>query len=209
MRRALETSDASDDFVIPVGTAFTLGWVVRTDDSIFSKHQFGGNLSITLQQPVIEPSEPDPVVEPSEPEPVVEPSEPEPVVEPSEPEPVVEPSEPEPVVEPADSVIDDLNVPANSEIAATTTDASTDVPNQSAAEVAVKSCLSKSWNGYDLKTCVDLDTQELVFTALVKDNSWFSIGFGPSMKDTDMIAWHVRNGVGETVDYYSTGYRAP
>ena len=60
-----------------------------------------------------------------------------------------------------------------------------------------------------MKTCVDLDAQELVLTALVKDNSWFAIGFGPTMKDTDMIGWHVRNGVGETVDYYSTGYSAP
>ena len=51
--------------------------------------------------------------------------------------------------------------------------------------------------------------QEIVFKAVVPDNSWFSIGFGNSMSNTDMIAWHVSDGVGESLDYYSTSHSAP
>ena len=37
-------------------------------------------------------------------------------------------------------------------------------------------------------------------------NSWFSIGFGNSMKKTDMIAWFADKKVGETKDYWSMNH---
>ena len=37
------------------------------------------------------------------------------------------------------------------------------------------------------------------------DKMWFSIGFGTSMKDTDMIVWHADGGENSrVVDYWST-----
>jgi len=66
--------------------------------------------------------------------------------------------------------------------------------------------LSKSWDEFTLDACFDPATQELVFTSVVPDNSWFAIGFGNSMKDTDMIAWFVTDAVGETRDYWSDSH---
>ena len=36
------------------------------------------------------------------------------------------------------------------------------------------------------------------------DKMWFSIGFGTSMKNTDMIAWHADGQESRVVDYWST-----
>lgn len=71
-------------------------------------------------------------------------------------------------------------------------------------------CESKEWNGgFELYTCFDPLTNELVFKAEVPDNSWLGIGFGTTMTNTDMIAWFVTDGVGEVKDLYSTGYSSP
>ena len=41
------------------------------------------------------------------------------------------------------------------------------------------------------------------------DNAYFSIGFGDSMYNTDMLAWFSDNGTGSVVDYYSEGEFTP
>ena len=70
-------------------------------------------------------------------------------------------------------------------------------------------CLEERWDEFALDTCYDKVANEIVFKAVVPDNSWFSIGFGTTMSDTDMIAWFVTNGVGSARDYWSTFYSAP
>ena len=65
------------------------------------------------------------------------------------------------------------------------------------------------WDGFELVMCYDKAAQALVFRAEVPDNSWFSIGFGNSMKNTDMITWFVDNETGRTVDYWSTDREKP
>ena len=62
---------------------------------------------------------------------------------------------------------------------------------------------------FELDACYDRDTQELVFKAVVPNNAWFSIGFGESMTNTDMIGWFVKDKAGSTVDYWSTSHAAP
>lgn len=41
------------------------------------------------------------------------------------------------------------------------------------------------------------------------NNSFFSIGFGATMSNTDMIVWFVTDKVGETKDYWSIDHRPP
>ncbi len=60
-------------------------------------------------------------------------------------------------------------------------------------QVKELNCLKQEWDDFKLDSCFDSETQELVFRASVPDNSWFSIGFGPSMSNTDMIGWFVEN----------------
>ena len=72
--------------------------------------------------------------------------------------------------------------------------------------LAELSCISKEWDEFYLETCYDNEQQEVVFRTEIPDNSWFAIGFGSTMEDTDMIAWFADNGTGRTVDYWSTSY---
>ena len=65
-------------------------------------------------------------------------------------------------------------------------------------EVKELNCLKQEWDEFKLDSCYDPATQELVFRAEVPDNSWFSIGFGSSMSNTDMIGWFVKNKKGKT-----------
>lgn len=44
---------------------------------------------------------------------------------------------------------------------------------------------------------------------VMPETSWFSIGFGASMEDTDMIAWFNKGGKGQTRDLWSGGYGRP
>lgn len=62
---------------------------------------------------------------------------------------------------------------------------------------------------FDLQTCYDESSQELVFHAKVPDNTYFSIGFGENMISTDMIAWSVKDGVGSIRDLWSFGFTKP
>ena len=48
-----------------------------------------------------------------------------------------------------------------------------------------------------------------MFQTVMPDNSWFAIGFGNSMSNTDMISWFVNNGSGSALDYFSESYSAP
>lgn len=70
-------------------------------------------------------------------------------------------------------------------------------------------CFKKSWNDFTLDSCLDADTKELVFRVDMPNNSWFAIGFGKNMSNTDMIAWFADNGRGQARDYYSTSHSTP
>ena len=70
-------------------------------------------------------------------------------------------------------------------------------------------CIKNTWDVFELDACYDRDTQELVFKAVVPNNTWFSIGFGESMTNTDMIGWFVKDKAGSNVDYWSTSQAAP
>lgn len=76
-------------------------------------------------------------------------------------------------------------------------------------QISELSCHSEAWGSYKLDTCYDDSAQEIVFKAVVPDNSWLSIGFGPTMTNTDMISWTVFNGSGITKDLYSASYGTP
>ncbi len=71
------------------------------------------------------------------------------------------------------------------------------------------SCQINSWDGFDLSTCYDALKGELIFKAQIPNNSWLGIGFGATMKNTDMITWSAKNGIGRIYDSYSSGYGKP
>jgi len=71
-------------------------------------------------------------------------------------------------------------------------------------------CHKESWSEFELDTCYDKNNgPRLVFKVVMPNNSWFSIGFGATMKNTDMIAWFADNKVGLTKDYWSTSHKDP
>jgi hypothetical protein len=71
-------------------------------------------------------------------------------------------------------------------------------------------CYEKKFSGgIELDTCYDKNAEELVFKAVIPNNSWFAIGFGPTMTNTDMIAWFADDKIGETRDLWSTSHAAP
>ena len=71
-------------------------------------------------------------------------------------------------------------------------------------------CLTQTWDvDFTLDSCIDIESNDLVLRATIPDGSWFAIGFGAKMPNTDMIGWHAENGVGITKDYWSDGYGTP
>jgi len=48
-----------------------------------------------------------------------------------------------------------------------------------------------------------------VFKAVIPDNSWLGIGFGPTMSHTDMIVWSSIKGVGSSADMFSFKHDVP
>lgn len=88
-------------------------------------------------------------------------------------------------------------------------EAYSDLATSSARKLDERSCILKEWDDFSVDSCYAADSQEVVFTALVPDNSWLSIGFGATMNSTDMIAWFVTDKVGETRDYWSTKHMPP
>ena len=71
------------------------------------------------------------------------------------------------------------------------------------------SCQINTWGKFILNTCYDREAGELVLKAELPDNSWFGIGFGATMTNTDMITWSVKNGQGEVFDAYSFSHGMP
>jgi len=49
---------------------------------------------------------------------------------------------------------------------------------------------------------------KITFVATVPKDQWFSIGFGTSMTDTDMVLWQAKD-AGICKDLYSSGHRVP
>ena len=47
------------------------------------------------------------------------------------------------------------------------------------------------------------------FTATVPDNNYFSIGFGPTMYNTDMILWQASGATSKVTDLWSTKHATP
>lgn len=70
-------------------------------------------------------------------------------------------------------------------------------------------CHKESWDEFELDVCFDKNGARLVFKVKIPNNSWFSIGFGASMTNTDMIAWFANDKVGLTKDYWSTSHDDP
>ena len=71
-------------------------------------------------------------------------------------------------------------------------------------------CLTTTWAlDFTLDTCLDVAVGDIVFRTIIPNNSWFAIGFGTKMVNTDMIGWFVDNKVGSTRDLWSTGYGQP
>lgn len=70
-------------------------------------------------------------------------------------------------------------------------------------------CLKKVWDEFTIDSCYDDQEEDLVFQVSMPDNAYFSIGFGDSMYNTDMLAWFSDNGTGSVVDYYSEGEYTP
>lgn len=67
-------------------------------------------------------------------------------------------------------------------------------------------CKLNSFDGYNLSTCLDEAASELVLIADIPNDSWFAIGFGTSMTNTDMIVWFAKQGQGAIRDLWSSGY---
>ena len=65
------------------------------------------------------------------------------------------------------------------------------VPSDSDVKDGDESCFKQSWDegNFNLKICNDSNKQELVFYVDLPDDSWLGIGFGPTMKNTDMLVW--------------------
>jgi hypothetical protein len=45
--------------------------------------------------------------------------------------------------------------------------------------------------------------------ATVKNNQYFSIGYGPIMKNCDMVVWQANGNKSKTTDLWSIGYPVP
>jgi len=71
------------------------------------------------------------------------------------------------------------------------------------------SCLTNTWDEFTLDTCYDDLTQELVLKVQMPEDSYFAIGFGASMTNTDMIAWFHQKGRGFATDLWSTQWGRP
>lgn len=76
-------------------------------------------------------------------------------------------------------------------------------------DTLAENCFSNTWDSFNLKTCYDKELEEVVFTAIVPDNTWLGIGFGNSMIDVDMIVWRNIEGLAESHDLWSTSNGQP
>ena len=44
-------------------------------------------------------------------------------------------------------------------------------------------------DAFNLTASIDLEAEELVFEVIMPENTYFAVGFGYTMLDTDMILW--------------------
>ena len=51
--------------------------------------------------------------------------------------------------------------------------------------------------------------ERMQFFVTMPDQMYFSIGFGGSMRNTDMVAWHANRDKSDVVDYWSTSRDRP
>ena len=61
----------------------------------------------------------------------------------------------------------------------------------------------------DRRVKFDWTEDTLLITALVPRNTYFAVGFGRTMTDTDMIIWQNYGIDSPTTDLWSTGYSRP
>ena len=66
-----------------------------------------------------------------------------------------------------------------------------------------------TWGGQRLNIAYDSSAEELVFTAVVQDQSYLAVGFGAGMVDTDMILWLADGDKSEVLDLWSLDYARP
>ena len=66
-----------------------------------------------------------------------------------------------------------------------------------------------TWGGQRLNIAYDSSAGELVFTAVVQDQSYLAVGFGAGMVDTDMILWLADGDKSEVLDLWSLDYARP
>lgn len=52
-------------------------------------------------------------------------------------------------------------------------------------------------------------SDRLKLSVTIPDEMWFGIGFGDSMVETDIIAWHAMGNDSYVEDYYSTSRSQP
>jgi len=53
------------------------------------------------------------------------------------------------------------------------------------------------------------DEQLVKFIVSVKANQWFSIGYAPTMYNTDMVLWQAKGAYSSVTDLWSTGHVKP
>ena len=72
-------------------------------------------------------------------------------------------------------------------------------------------CNYNNWDGFILESCYDFDKEELEFVAKLPKDTWFAIGFGNTMSDTDMIVWFADPNLSEATvrDYHSISRKQP
>ena len=72
-------------------------------------------------------------------------------------------------------------------------------------------CYPQAWDDFSIETCYDSKVDELVFKVQIPDKTWFAIGFGKDMFETDMIGWFsdARFELYDTYDMYSFDHGAP
>lgn len=56
---------------------------------------------------------------------------------------------------------------------------------------------------------IDMTTDEIVMKTTLPNKSWFSIGFGPNMRGTDMIVWRWKDDETVVDNLWSSEYNVP
>ena len=62
---------------------------------------------------------------------------------------------------------------------------------------------------FSLTAQIDIEQEEIVMKTIMPDNTYFAIGFGYSMIETDMIIWQAYPGRPEVADLWATEFAQP